>query len=118
MAGPHEKHARGGCLCGAVHFTIAGPLQAVSTCHCAMCRRTTTSVGAYTACAAEDLAVTGRKLKWYRSSPEAERGFCSGCGAQLFWRRFGADTVSVSAGSLDDPSGLTFGKHIYVAGTR
>lgn len=108
----------GSCLCGGVHFSISGSLRDVSTCHCAMCRRATTSVGAYTACASAAVTITGRKLRWYRSSPEAERGFCSRCGAQLFWRRLRSDAISVSAGSLDDLSGLTWGEHIHVSGSR
>lgn len=110
--------ATGGCLCGAVRFAVSGPLRAVTTCHCGMCARSTTSVGAYTACASGDLAIEGRELRWFTSSPVAERGFCAACGSQLFWRRFGADRVSVSAGSLDDPSVLVLGEHIFVGATR
>lgn len=115
MAGHTEgRPATGSCLCGAVRFSVAGPLQSVTTCHCAMCRRAATSVGAYTACAPGDLTIEGRRLRWFRSSPVAERGFCSTCGSQLFWRRFGADKVSISAGSLDEAAALTWGEHIFV----
>ncbi len=110
--------ATGSCLCGAVRFAIHGPLRAVSTCHCAMCARSLTSVGAYTACAPGDLKIEGRKLRWFRSSPIAERGFCATCGSQLFWRRFGGDRVSVSAGSIDDTSALAWGDHIFTGGER
>jgi len=110
--------ASGGCLCGAVRFEIRGPLRQVTTCHCAMCRRSTTSVGAYTACAPEHLETSGRKLKWFKSSPMARRGFCSVCGSQLFWAPSDGRRVSVSAGSLDDPSRLTWGEHIFVNGVR
>lgn len=119
MTTTNEKTtATGSCLCGAVRFAVRGPLHPVSICHCAMCARSATSVGAYTACAPDDLAIEGRKLRWFRSSPVAERGFCSACGSQLFWRRLGGDRVSVSAGSLDDPSGLVFGRHIFTGGMR
>jgi hypothetical protein len=53
-------------------------------------------------------------LRWYRSSAAAERGFCAHCGGNLFWRALGGDTISVTAGTLDIPTGLTLGKHIYV----
>ena len=105
--------ATGGCLCGAVRFTIRGPLRAVRTCHCAMCRRSNTSVGAYTACAPDQIDIGGRKLRWFRSSPVARRGFCSACGSQLFWEPNGGCHVSVSAGALDDASRLTWGEHIF-----
>lgn len=34
------------------------------------------------------MAITdqGKLLNWYKSSPEAERGFCSQCGTSLFFR--------------------------------
>jgi len=54
-------------------------------------------------------------LKWYRSSETAERGFCSDCGGNLFWRRDNSDTISIFAGTLDQPSGLSLTEHICVA---
>ena len=107
--------ATGGCLCGSVRFSIRGALRAVTVCHCAMCRRASTSVGAYTACAPDAITITGSKLRWYRSSPVARRGFCARCGSQLFWAPSSGDHLSVSLGSLDDPAALRIGKHIFVA---
>ena len=52
-------------------------------------------------------------LKWYRSSDFAKRGFCSECGSALFWDD-GGDQVSLNAGSLDQPTGLKLGAHIFV----
>ena len=34
-----EKTATGACLCGAVRFEIAGPLERVAHCHCTICQR-------------------------------------------------------------------------------
>ncbi len=107
--------ASGGCLCGAVRFSIRGKLRSITVCHCAMCRRACTSVGAYTACAPDAIAISGSKLRWYRSSPIARRGFCTRCGSQLFWEPIDGDHVSVSLGSLDEPSELLVGEHIFVA---
>ena len=104
----------GGCLCGAVRFEIRGALRAVTTCHCTMCRRAGTSVGAYTACAPDNLTMTGRAPAWYNSSPEARRGFCPVCGSQLFWEAVTGDHISVSAGAIDDQDVLVPGEHIYV----
>ncbi len=106
--------AKGGCLCGAVRFSIEAPLRDVTICHCAMCRRSATCLGAYTACPPEAITVTGSKLRWYRSSPIARRGFCSRCGSQLFWEPSDGHHLSVALGSLDDGSGLKLGKHIFV----
>ena len=106
--------ATGGCLCGAVRFTIEGPLSGVTICHCAMCRRSTTGLGAYTACAPDAIRLTGTKLRWYRSSPVARRGFCARCGSQLFWEPSHGGHLSVALGSLDEAAGLRLDRHIYV----
>ena len=46
---------------------------------------------------------------------DRERGFCRRCGASLFWRRSGADRISIAAGTLDGPTGLRTAAHIFVA---
>ena len=48
----------------------------------------------------------------------AERGFCATRGSRLFWRPSDGGHVSVSAGSLDDPSALAWGEHLFVGATR
>ena len=105
----------GGCLCGAVTYRINGPMRDVVACHCGQCRKTSSHYVAATAVRAADLAIAeDGALRWFRSSAEAERGFCGVCGSSLFWRRRGGDEVSVMAGSLDGPTGLTTATHIFV----
>ena len=109
-----QPRATGSCLCGSVGFAIRGALRSVSFCHCQMCQRSLTSYGAYTACAPDALVLLkSRTLKWYRSSPEARRGFCGKCGSQLFWEPAHGRSLSVSAGSLDQPAALAAGEHIF-----
>ena len=111
-----RPRAAGGCLCGAVRYEIRGPLRDVVNCHCGQCRRTHGNVAAYTEAARADLVLTeDRGLKWYRSSKEGRGGFCGDCGASLFWERLGVDRVSVAAGGIDAPSGLTTVRHIFTA---
>ena len=79
-----------------------------------MCQRAASHHVAYTACEPTALVVADRrKLKWYRSSPQSRRGFCGTCGSQLFWEPVDGRSISVSAGSLDQPTGLRPGKHIH-----
>lgn len=107
----------GGCLCGQVRFrSEAGPLR-VSHCHCGMCRR---SSGAgfvtWAAMPTSGFAWSGAEPAWFRSSAEAERGFCLRCGSQLVWRplRPSAEVI-VTAGSLDRAAELGPDVHIYTA---
>jgi hypothetical protein len=81
--------AGGGCFCGAVRFRIELPSKWVAHCHCSMCRRAhgaafVTWVGSATERATiED---GDAMLRWFASSPGAERGFCTRCGSTLFFR--------------------------------
>lgn len=106
----------GGCLCGAVRYEIVGPLRRVVYCHCEQCRKTSGHFVAATACATDHLHITDdTDLCWYRSSPEAQRGFCSTCGSSLFWQPEHGEYVAVMAGAIDAPTGLSSREHIYVA---
>lgn len=111
-----EEKRTGGCLCGAVRFEVAGPMREVLICHCKQCRTQHGHAAAFTGAPADRFRmVEQRGLAWYRSSDKAERGFCRECGSSLFWRRIGAAHLSVTAGSLDEPTGLTCGAHVFTA---
>jgi hypothetical protein len=110
------KHLTGGCLCGAVKFKVDAPMREVIACHCGQCRKATGNF--FTSTNAPDHTVTfidESGLTWFKSSDKAERGFCHVCGSNLFWRSFGSDTISITAGSLDGSTGLHIQEHIYVA---
>ena len=104
----------GSCLCGAVAFEVNGPLRPVLACHCIQCRKQTGNYMSATSCADDDLVFTRQDgLKWFRSSDEAQRGFCKECGSTLFWKNDARDTTSIAAGSIDGPLGVRLAGHIY-----
>lgn len=108
--------AAGGCLCGAVRYECHGAMRPVVNCHCRMCKKTHGHVAAYTAVAKQHLVISSRRgLKWYPSSAQARRGFCSECGASLFWEPTDRDYIAVSAGTLDPPTGLSTAGHVFAA---
>jgi class 3 adenylate cyclase len=77
----------GGCLCGAVRYQISAPAIDVGYCHCRMCQRFTGGqivAGAWFP--TEAVRFTQGDLKYYRSSPIAERGFCADCGSSMMYR--------------------------------
>ena len=106
-----ETTRTGGCLCGAVRFTVTGPIRPVVACHCGQCRRATGNYLAATSAPRAVIAVAG-EVTWFRSSPEARRGFCRVCGANLFWDGAGAN-LSIMAGALDLPTDLRLAGHIF-----
>ena len=102
MGGP-----TGGCQCGAIRYRLAAPAEDAGLCHCRMCQKA--SGGPFMA-----FAQTGAGgLHWergepalFRSSELAERGFCRDCGTPLTWRNLRTGGLSVTLGSLDDPSAV------------
>jgi hypothetical protein len=111
-----ETIHRGSCLCGAVRYEVRGALRDVVVCHCSMCRKQTGHYLAASSTRAEHLKIIGEDaLRWYRSSAQAERGFCGTCGSALFWRPQGGSGISVTPGTLDGPTGLRIEGHIFCA---
>ena len=83
-------------------------------CHCTQCRKQSGTYMSATAAADADFKFTEtRGLKWYRASAEAGRGFCGECGSALFWKRDGSDSISITAGSIDGPTGVALEGHIF-----
>jgi len=77
------------CLCGGVRITGTLPSLWLAHCHCSQCQRAhgaafVTWIGMRAdGCTVHD---GEHLLRWYASSPGAERGFCSRCGSSLAFR--------------------------------
>lgn len=116
----NDKHSKpvhsGSCLCGSVRYGIEGKLRDVVNCHCRQCQKTHGNYAAYTAAETAQINfIEDSGLKWFNSSGHARRGFCRECGASLFWQPTGKDYTCISAGTLDQPTGLTTTRNIFVA---
>lgn len=96
----------GGCLCGAVRYTVSGQPQSFYHCHCQRCRKASGTGHA------SNLFVQG-SIEWEQGEdhirlfklPEAKRftnSFCTVCGGRV--PRFIAEAgiVMIPAGSLDN----------------
>ncbi|MEM9433989.1 MAG: GFA family protein [Pseudomonadota bacterium] len=103
----------GSCLCGAVSYVVTGPLRPVVACHCTQCRKSTGHFVSATSASRANVVVTGT-VSWFQSSASARRGFCRTCGSNLFWDGSGGN-LSIMAGSLDGPTGLSTSGHIFCA---
>ncbi len=111
---PEPKH--GACNCGRVRFNIVGELGANDACHCVQCRRQSGHYFASANVARSAITITGEEnLTWYQSSPKVRRGFCSTCGAFLFWDPPERDWTGVALGAIENPTGSRLEKHIFVA---
>ncbi|MCJ8273091.1 MAG: GFA family protein [Psychrosphaera sp.] len=110
-----DKAMQGGCQCGAVKYEVTGKPFGVEYCHCSMCRKT---VGAVTV---NWIDLKVEQVKWvtqmpkeYASSEHAFRGFCAECGGSISFRDSRRpEYLSLTIGSLDDPSLVEPTQHIY-----
>lgn len=113
-ADPH----RGSCLCGSVRYRVDGAFERVTHCHCSMCRKSHGAAFAtYATVSTPQLVLEDAgTLTWYRSSTTAERGFCTTCGASLFWRDESREPgfIAFSLGTVDTPVGQFVIEDIFV----
>ena len=106
----------GSCLCGAVHFEVAGDLSPPDACHCSQCRKQSGHFWASTDVPRSGLTIHGAEnLTWFFASERVRRGFCATCGSFLFWDPVRRDSVAVAMGAFETPTGTHLAKHIFVA---
>jgi len=106
---------RGACLCGGVKFSLPQAAADASICHCGQCRRWGGGAGVVCVDTPGATLESADTLRWHRTSAQSERGFCGGCGTPLFWREAdGGAITEICAGALQDASGITVRRHIYV----
>ncbi len=102
-----EDLVEGACLCGALRFALGLPVKWCAHCHCTMCRRAhgapiVTWVGVEEA--RFEVRAGAGHLRWFESSPGAERGFCGVCGSTVFFRsRRWPGEVHVTLSNLEGP---------------
>ena len=105
------------CLCGEIKIQIKGKLRYVSNCHCSQCMKTHGNFASYTSTLEKNVKFINKKtLKWYHSSKFAKRGFCSKCGASVFYKIKKSDNISISAGMFDNPTKLKTHSNIFIKG--
>lgn len=78
----------GRCLCGAVRFGAKGPPLFSAHCHCEWCRRAhAAAFVTWLGLRAESFSIASGEdvLRWFGSSPQSRRGFCSSCGTTMFF---------------------------------
>ena len=103
----------GQCLCGAVSYTAEDVETDVHSCHCGQCRRW--SGASIMAAGVGSVEFSGAEhIKRYDSSAWAERGFCSQCGANLFYHLKGTERYNLWVGTFDDQTPFRLTGEIYI----
>jgi len=114
----------GGCLCGAIRFTISQPITELRACRCTNCQKASGAGGSVNA------AVPSSAFKLTQGTPKRysavadsgrtlHRYFCGDCGSPLYSQRATTpETMMVRAGTLDDSSGLKISTNIWTKSAR
>ena len=97
----------GGCLCNAIRYECMEPPCDVHYCHCRLCQRAFGNVFAvFGSLPISALSFMRGTPQLYRSTPYAERGFCSACGTPLTFRYLRSEWIAIAIGSLDHPDAV------------
>lgn len=110
----------GGCLCGAVRFTVSGPFQRFALCYCSRCRKATGSAHA------SNLFTEAGNVEWLagrdllrrhelEGAERFSRTFCTTCGSPVPCVSRDGRRLLVPAGCLDEGPGIPPGFRIYLA---
>jgi hypothetical protein len=95
----------GGCLCGAVRYSIEGAPTYAANCHCRSCQK---AAGAgfvtWAGAAPDNFKVTKGAVKYAETSKGVQRGFCEQCGSSLTFGGDDWDDIAVTVATLDDPT--------------
>ncbi|MFT5114520.1 MAG: hypothetical protein ACI8P9_003858 [Parasphingorhabdus sp.] len=116
-----SNNYQGSCMCKSLKFSFSGAPRFVTDCVCESCRK---AHGASAVCwvgvkTEQFSLVSGESLlKWYQSSQESERGFCSDCGTRVFFRSSGwPGEIHMALACIDTPhdlvaAGLSFAEEL------
>ena len=95
----------GGCLCGAIQYTLKGDPTYCGNCHCHTCQKSAgAGVVTWVGIKPENFEITSGEITYYASSPGHQRGFCSICSSSLTMTGEQYTDVGITASTLDDPA--------------
>ena len=99
----------GGCLCGAVRFSIDAEPLLTRRCWCRLCQYLSAGGGTVNIAFPSDALTLSGEVRWHDGIADSgnamHRGFCPTCGTPLFSRSDARPhLVIVRAGALDNPA--------------
>ncbi|QQN73418.1 GFA family protein [Croceicoccus sp. YJ47] len=115
-----DARHEGGCLCGAVRYSVAWPLMQAVTCSCVNCQKQSGApLSLVGVTGRDDLHLTG-ELKTYvdtaQSGNAVRRLFCPTCGSPVLTDTDAAEDagiIFIKGGTLDDAAALTPSAHCW-----
>jgi hypothetical protein len=114
-----NKKLNGGCLCGAVEYTVIDEFKAFYQCHCKQCQQMTGSAFA------SNIFTHPENIEWIKGtqnistfdhpSREFSKAFCKTCGSALPFINQRKTSLIIPVGSLNDKPNLKPQANIFVS---
>ncbi|HEX4927712.1 MAG TPA: GFA family protein [Burkholderiales bacterium] len=114
----------GSCLCGAIRFSIAQPIQELRACHCRNCQKASGAGGSVNAVVpSAAFRITQGTPKRYSARADSgrllHRYFCGDCGSPIYSQRDATpETVVVRAGLLDNAGPMKITANVWTGSAR
>lgn len=114
----------GGCLCGAIRFTVRAPVSGLRACHCTHCQKTSgTGSSVNAVIQSRDFTLTQGTPRCYAARADSGRTllryFCGDCGSPIYsQRQENTERMVVRAGAFDDSSAMRITSHIWTRSAR
>ena len=114
----------GGCLCGAIRYTVSVPITELRACHCKDCQKSSGTAGSANAMIpSSGLMITQGTPKRFTVTADSgrtlHRFFCGDCGSPLFSRReLTPETTSLRIGTLDNAPAMKITANIWTKSAR
>ncbi|KAF9036054.1 hypothetical protein BDZ89DRAFT_471540 [Hymenopellis radicata] len=106
---PKSQPIHGGCLCGAIRYTIEFPDGSLyppepHTCQCTQCRKQSGALMLhFITLLPSQITWSGASPSKYSATPGITRGFCNQCGTCLSWYNEAVpEEFEIMTGTLDE----------------
>ena len=115
---------QGGCLCGAIRYSVDADISELRACHCTDCQKVSGASGTVNALvAAKDFRITQGTPKRFTKKADSgrilHRYFCADCGVSLYSQReVTPERVVVRAGTIDNAPPMKLTAHIWTKSKR
>ncbi len=115
---------QGGCLCGAIRFTVSAPVSELRACHCTHCQKASGSWGSVNVVLPSSaFRLTQGNPKCFDAKADSgrilHRHFCGDCGSPIYSNRESTpEIVVVRAGTFDDLPPVKITANIWTRSAR
>jgi hypothetical protein len=114
----------GGCLCGAIRYTVTAPVTELRACHCTSCQKASGAGGSVNALLpAADFRIDQGQPRRFTARADSgrvlHRYFCGDCGSPLYSQRdIAPERVVLRAGTIENLPPVKISAHIWTKSAR